>query len=83
MSAGAFSGLTPAARSATAPKPVAPPDSFDSSSALEMALNNTSDIRPEALARGLDLVNDSNYPSSDTVKKLSDFLAGQLQSGQE
>jgi hypothetical protein len=80
LSSGAVNGLIPATRSATGAKPAAESDSFASSTALETALKNTSDTRPEAVARGLDLINNGNYPSADAVKKLSDFLASQLQS---
>jgi hypothetical protein len=50
---------------------------------LETALSNTSDSRPEAVARGLALINSGNYPSADAVKKLSGFLASQLQSSSD
>jgi hypothetical protein len=79
MNPGAVNGLFPATRSAAGAKPVAGSDSFASSAALETALKNTADTRPEAVARGLDLINSGNYPSADAVKKLSGFLASQLQ----
>ena len=74
LSSGAVNGLIPAARSATGAKPVAESDSFACLTALETALKNTSDTRPEAVARGLELIN-GNYPSGDAVKKLSGFLS--------
>jgi hypothetical protein len=83
MNPGAVNGLFPAARSATGAKKVAQSDSFASSTALETALSNTSDSRPEAVARGLALINSGNYPSADAVKKLSGFLASQLQSSSD
>ncbi len=83
LSSGAVNGLIPAARSATGAKPVAESDSFAGSTALETALKNTSDTRPEAVARGLELINNGNYPSGDAVKKLSGFLARQLQFNQD
>jgi hypothetical protein len=84
MNRGAVNGLPPATRAATDTQPIAQIDSaeidsFASSNALEGALKNTPDIRAEAVAGGRDLVNSSDYPSDDTVKKLSDFLAGQFQ----
>ena len=75
---GAVNNLPPVKNSAPGTKPVAPADSFDNSSVLEGALQNTPDIRPEAVASGRALVNNSDYPSDDTVKKLSSFLASQL-----
>ena len=80
LNSGAVNGLMPATRSATGAKPAAESDSFASSTALETALKNTADTRPEAVARGLDLIKNGNYPSADAVKKLSGFLASQLQS---
>lgn len=80
MKPGAVNGPFPATRSATGAKPVAESDSFARSTALETALKNTADTRPEAVARGLDLINNGNYPSADAVKTLSSFLASQLQS---
>jgi hypothetical protein len=80
LSSGAVNGLTPATRSATGAKPAVESESFASSTALETALKNTADIRPEAVARGLALINSGNYPSPDAVKKLSGFLASQLHS---
>ena len=79
MNTSAVNGLPPPARAATGAKPVAESDSFAGSTALETALKNTSDTRPEAVARGLNLINSGNYPSADAVKKLSGFLASQLQ----
>jgi hypothetical protein len=77
----AVNGLPPATPSATGAKPpAAQGDSFASSTALEAALKNAPDIRPDAVAEGRDLAGSDGYPSADTVKKLSDFLATQLQS---
>ena len=79
MNPGAVHGLLAATRSATGAKPVAESNSFAGTTALETALKNTADTRPEAVARGLELINTGNYPSADAVKKLSGFLASQLQ----
>jgi hypothetical protein len=82
MKWGAVNGLPPATPSATGatPAPSVEGDSFASSAALEAALKSAPDIRPEAVAGGRDLVSNANYPSDDTIKQLSDFLATQLQS---
>ena len=79
----AVNGPPPQARAATGAEPAAESDSFASSTALQVALNNTSDTRPEAVARGLNLIKSGNYPSAAAVKKLSGFLASQLQSNPE
>ncbi|MGP8201488.1 MAG: hypothetical protein ACLQU4_18515 [Limisphaerales bacterium] len=83
MNTSAVNGLPPLARAATGAEPVAESDFFASSTALQVALKNTSDTRPEAVARGLNLIKSGNYPSADAVKKLSGFLASQLQSDPE
>jgi hypothetical protein len=83
LRSGAVNGLPPAAPAAPGAEPVAETDSFASSAALKSALKNTADSRPEAVARGLDLIKSGNYPSADAVKKLSSFLASQLQSDSE
>jgi hypothetical protein len=84
MKWGAVSGLPPATNSgAAAPQPPASADPFAKTDALEGALKNTPDVRDDAVANGRALVSDSGYPSDETVKKLSDFLADQFQSDLE
>jgi hypothetical protein len=81
MKWGSVNGLPannrPAAAGSQAPG--SPLESFANSSALEGALNNTPDVRPEAVANGQALANDPGYPSGDTLKQLSGFLANHLQ----
>jgi len=77
---GAVNSLPPVKNAGTAGKTAAPGDSFASSTDLEGALQNTPDIRPDAVAAGRALVNNTNYPSDETLKKLSNFLASQLPS---
>ena len=82
INAGSISA-TPAVKR-SAPKPLSPNgdgDSFASTNALEGALKSLPDARPDAVARARQLINDPNYPSADTVKQLSSFLAARLQSG--
>jgi hypothetical protein len=83
INAGGVTAATPAKRSS--PQPLAPgdADSFESSNALDGALKSVPDVRPEAVARARILINDPNYPSADTVKQLSGFLAGKLLSGNQ
>jgi len=78
MKSVAVNGLPPAPRVPSQATPAVESDAFASSTALVTALKNTSDSRPEAVARGLNLIKSGNYPSADAVKKLSSFLAGQL-----
>jgi hypothetical protein len=56
--------------------------SLDGSSALDAALGAVPDVRPEAVDRAKQLINDPNYPSQDVIKKLSSFLAQNLSSQQ-
>jgi len=78
MNLGAVNKLPPVKNLAPGAQPAAPDDSFSGSTALEGALQKTPDIRPDAVARGRELVNNGNYPSADTITKLSNFLASQL-----
>ena len=74
-------GLPSVKNSGTGAEPAPLDDSFAKSTALEGALQNTPDVRPAAVANARALVDNANYPSADTVKKLSDFLAGQFSAG--
>jgi hypothetical protein len=78
MNWGTVNGLPPVKNSTTVPSPTVPGDSFADSTALVGALQDTPDVRPEAVANGRELINNGNYPSNETVKKLSNFLASQL-----
>jgi hypothetical protein len=49
--------------------------SLTNSSALEQALQNTPDSRPDVVARAQSLIADPNYPSSETLSVLSRQLA--------
>jgi hypothetical protein len=80
INAGGITATTPAKRGA--PKSLSPNggDSFASTNALEGALKSLPDVRPDTVARARQLINDPDYPSASTVRQLSDFLAGKLQS---
>ena len=81
MNAGGVNSITPTRqRTTAASQPAQPGASFDSSHALEAALNRTPDVRPEAIDRARELINDPSYPSADTIKKLAGFFAAKLQS---
>jgi len=78
MNVGGLNGLTPTKQSTPTAKKVSVDDSFAGTNALEGALNSVPDVRPEAVARAKELINDPQYPSADTVKQISTFLAGKL-----
>jgi hypothetical protein len=82
-SSGGIDGVTRQQRSKVAANAVVPDGSFASSTALEGALKQVPDARPEAIARARELINDPQYPSADTIKKLSNFLAAKLTSSQD
>ncbi len=81
MNVGAVNGVIPAKPSQT-PARTSAPDPFASSNALEGALKSVPDSRPDEVERAKKLISDPNYPSADTVKKLSEFLADKLNSSQ-
>jgi hypothetical protein len=57
--------------------------SFEGSAALDEAVKGLPDSRPEAVDRARELINNPNYPSQETVGRLSQFLATKLTSGGE
>jgi hypothetical protein len=83
LPAARVNGSTPARKRATTGQSAPVSDSFTSSTALEVALNNISAVRPEAVAHAKELIADPNYPSADIVKKLSEFFSNKLQSNAE
>jgi hypothetical protein len=56
---------------------------FSSSTALEEALGNLPASRPDAVAQAQALIADPNYPSSDTMRQVSNLLAKSLMSASE
>lgn len=52
--------------------------SFPNATALNQALANTPDIRADKVARARELVNQSDYPPAEMVKKIGELLAGHL-----
>ncbi len=83
MNAGGVNGLIPARRSESGIKKAGDKASFTSSAALEGALDEVPDSRPEAVERARELINNPDYPSSETIQKLSGFLAARLTSGND
>lgn len=81
LNAGGVNKVAPSRqRAEAANKTPASADAFASSTALEVALNNISAVRPEAVDRARGLINDPSYPSDDTIKQLAGFLAAKMQS---
>ena len=80
MNVSGLNGFIPPGRSAASAKTAADTASFTRSDAVEAELKSLPDSRPEAVDRARQLINDPSYPSSTTVKQLSQFLAANLQS---
>jgi hypothetical protein len=83
LNAADVTNVTSAKRSTPVATTAADDSSFASSTALAAALKNTPDVRASSVDRARELINDPNYPSADTIKKLAGFLAGQLTSNAE
>jgi hypothetical protein len=80
MNTGGLDGITSGKQPSTPAKTAASEPAFSASDALEDALSQVPDVRAEAVARAVTLINDRNYPPADTVKQLADFLASKLTS---
>jgi hypothetical protein len=83
MKVGAVNGVATARRSSAASGASEAADPFANSTALDGALKSVPDVRPEAVERAKQLINDPGYPSAGTIKTLSNFLADKLTSAQE
>jgi len=81
--AGGVGGTVPPKRLAAATSKAPETASFAGSTALESALKNTLDSRPEAVERARALISDAAYPSSETITKISRLLAGKAGAGTE
>ena len=51
---------------------------FERTQALEKTLKESSQVRPEAVARASALVADANYPSDNLLNKIAGVLAGHI-----
>jgi hypothetical protein len=63
---------------ASASLPAAEAPSFAGSAAVNSALSSTPDSRPDAVERARALINDPAYPGTETLRKISQLLAGQI-----
>jgi len=73
--------VAPTAASGQPKKAVAPakPDAtFEGSSALNNALEQTPDVRADVVARARALVGTTSYPSVETINKVAVLLAAKL-----
>jgi hypothetical protein len=52
--------------------------SFERTQALEKILQQTSPVRPEAVAKASTLVNDENYPSERVLSQMAGLLAAKI-----
>lgn len=52
---------------------------FSGAAALEQAIQNTPDARPEKVARAKELIASPNYPPTETIVRLSNLLAVHLE----
>ena len=59
-------------------KPAENTMSFERTQALEKTLQETAQVRPEAVARASALAADANYPSDELLNKVAGVLAGSI-----
>jgi hypothetical protein len=76
-------GAQPPKPAASAKVPATEADAFAGSAAVNSALRNSPDSRPEAVDRARTLINDPSYPGPETLQKISQLLAGQIGSPNE
>jgi hypothetical protein len=56
---------------------------FERTQALEKTLKESSQVRPEMVARAGALVSDENYPSDELLNKTAGVLAGHINNPQD
>ena len=52
--------------------------SFERTQALEKTLQETPQVRPEAVTQASALISDANYPSDETLNKMAGLLAAKI-----
>jgi hypothetical protein len=52
--------------------------SFERTQALEKTLQETPQVRPEAVTQASALISDANYPSDEVLNKMAGLLAGKI-----
>ena len=63
-------------------KPAENTMSFERTQALEKTLQETAQVRPEAVTRASALAADANYPSDELLNKVAGILAGSINNQQ-
>jgi len=71
-------GAQPPKPAVSAKLPAAETDAFAGSAAVNSALRNSPDSRPDAVSRARTLINDASYPGPETLRKVSQLLADQI-----
>jgi hypothetical protein len=71
-------GASPAVARPSTPPPADTTMSFERTQSLQNTLQETSQVRPEAVARASALVADNNYPSDETLGKMAGLLADKI-----
>ena len=56
---------------------------FKNAELLHRLLQETPDVRPEAVARGKALMADPNYPSEEILQRIAELLASKLKTADE
>jgi hypothetical protein len=56
---------------------------FDYTQALEQTLKDTSNVRPEVVAKAAALLSDPNWPSDESLNRVADVLAQNMRAEQE
>ncbi len=79
--AGAIAGMAASSPAVRPMKEEGDQASFLRSEALNRALRDTPDVRPERVARARELIGDVQYPPRETITKISNLLAVHWQTG--
>lgn len=75
LNSASVSQVTPAPAAAAAPARPGSETEFSASQALDRALLETPDARPDAVARAAKLANDPNYPPLELINRLARLVA--------
>jgi hypothetical protein len=80
MNVSGVNGLIPRGRSTAAANTASDTASFTGAAGVDAALESLPESRPDAVELARQLISNPGYPSSDTMKQLSEFLASRLNS---
>jgi hypothetical protein len=65
------------------PQPADTTMSFERTQALQKTLQETPQVRPEAVTQASALVSDAGYPSDELLNKMAGLLASKISSGDD